>query len=242
MSALENSGQAKTLSAPSLVVLNNQEAQINVGTQIPIVQTYYNGLTTTNSTGTGSTLGTTGSVQYLNTGVILDVKPRVNPGGLVYMDVQQEVSNPPAGYSSSSGTNPSIDQRTISSSIAVQSGETVMLGGLIRDLVNDNKTDVPLLGKIPVLKNLFGNTDNSRTRTELIVLLTPRVINNADEARQMTIEYSKQFESLAPLHMADSPASNPSPPSAAQGPQAPPATTYPAPENSKPQEEPTHDH
>jgi len=242
LSALENSGQAKTLSAPSLVVLNNQEAQINVGTQIPIVQTYYNGLTTTNSTGTGSTLGTTGSVQYLNTGVILDVKPRVNPGGLVYMDVQQEVSNPPAGYSSSSGTNPSIDQRTISSSIAVQSGETVMLGGLIRDLVNDNKTDVPLLGKIPVLKNLFGNTDNSRTRTELIVLLTPRVINNADEARQMTIEYSKQFESLAPLHMADSPASNPSPPSAAQGPQAPPATTYPAPENSKPQEEPTHDH
>ena len=97
INALETNGQAKSLAAPSLLVANNQEAQINVGQQIPIVQTFYNGLGTVGTTQNGTTtntLATTGSVQYLNTGVTLDVKPRVNPGGLVYLDIQQEVSNP----------------------------------------------------------------------------------------------------------------------------------------------------
>ena len=204
INALQTNGQARTLSAPSMVVLNNQEAQINVGTQIPVVQTYYNGLNVAPTTGTNNALGTsayggtTGSVQYLNTGVVLDVKPRVNPGGLVYLEVQQEVSNPEAAPA---GTNPPIDQRQLSTQVAVQSGRTVLLGGLIRDLGTVSDTGVPVLSSIPVLGRLFGNTTRSSTRTELIVLITPQVINNPEDADRVTEEYQNRFKSLAPLRV-----------------------------------------
>jgi general secretion pathway protein D len=206
INALQTNGQARTLSAPSMVVMNNQEAQINVGTQIPVVQTYYNGLntvaptttgTTGNALGTSAYGGTTGSVQYLNTGVVLDVKPRVNPGGLVYLEVQQEVSNPEAAPA---GTNPPIDQRQLSTQVAVQSGHTVLLGGLIRDLGTVSDTGIPLLSSIPLVGKLFGNTTHTTTRTELIVLITPQVINNSDDADRVTAEYQSRFKTLAPLH------------------------------------------
>jgi general secretion pathway protein D len=206
INALQTNGQARTLSAPSMVVMNNQEAQINVGTQIPVVQTYYNGLntvaptttgTTGNALGTSAYGGTTGSVQYLNTGVVLDVKPRVNPGGLVYLEVQQEVSNPEAAPA---GTNPPIDQRQLSTQVAVQSGHTVLLGGLIRDLGTVSDTGIPLLSSIPLVGKLFGNTTHTTTRTELIVLITPQVINNSDDADRVTAEYQRRFKTLAPLH------------------------------------------
>ncbi|MGA9342537.1 MAG: type II and III secretion system protein, partial [Rhodanobacteraceae bacterium] len=187
------------------VVLNNQEAQINVGQQIPVVQTYISSYTPVVNTGTGTNTntniaGATGSVQYLNTGVMLDVKPRVNPGGLVYMEIQQEVSNP--GAATANG-NPPINQRQFSTQIAVQSGETVLLGGLIRD--NDSTSDngIPFLSRIPFLGRLFGNTTHSHDRTELIVLLTPQVITNSEEARVVTEEYQRKFQSLAPLHAKD---------------------------------------
>lgn len=242
INALESSGVAKTLSAPSLVVNNNQEASLTVGDQIPITQTFYNGLGTVGTGTNGQTttgLGTTGSVQYLSTGVTLDVKPRVNPGGLVYLDIQQEVSTP--GPIPASG-NPQIAQRQIQTSVAVQSGQTLLLGGLIKDIENKGNTSIPLLSKIPGLSNLFGSTSNSKNRTELIVLITPRVINNSNEAQQMTIEYSRQFESLAPLHAASEAASDSSRTGADSAPPQPPAEAYPMPEHSKPQETPPHDH
>jgi general secretion pathway protein D len=233
INALQQNGQARTLSAPSMVVMNNQEAQINVGTQIPVVQTYYNGLSTgvtpTTGTGTGNALGTsayggtTGSVQYLNTGVVLDVKPRVNPGGLVYLEVQQEVSNPEAAPA---GTNPPIDQRQLSTQVAVQSGRTVLLGGLIRDLGTISDTGIPLLSSIPVIGHLFGNTTHTTTRTELIVLITPQVINNADDADRVTAEYQSRFKSLAPLH-ANSAEKVVAPPAPAPAPQNPPPPESP---------------
>ena len=169
-------GQAKSLAAPSLLVANNQEAQINVGQQIPIVQTFYNGLGTVGTTRTARRRrsATTGSVQYLNTGVTLDVKPRVNPGGLVYLDIQQEVSNP--GAPAIAGGNPPINQRLIQTQVAVQSGETLLLGGLIQDNQTQSEHGLPLISRIPFLRNLFGNTTNHKDRTELIVLITPRVI------------------------------------------------------------------
>jgi len=239
INALEMSSRAKSLAAPSLLVANNQEAQINVGQQIPIVQTFYNGLgtvgTSTNGTTTNS-LATTGSVQYINTGVTLDVKPRVNPGGLVYLDIQQEVSNP--GPTPPGGGNPAINQRLIQTQVAVQSGETLLLGGLIQDNQTTAENGLPLISKIPFLRNLFGNTTNHKDRTELIVLITPRVISNADEGRQVTEEYTRQFQSLAPLRpdpAAVHPiAQPPSPP-----PEPPPAATT---EPVKPQEDTSHDH
>ena len=229
INALETSGQAKSLAAPSLLVANNQEAQINVGQQIPVVQTYYNGLGTVSNTNGTTSLAQTGSVQYLNTGVTLDVKPRVNPGGLVYLDIQQEVSNP--GAPAVQGGNPPINQRLIQTQVAVQSGETLLLGGLIQDNQTTGQTGLPLISKVPFLRNLFGNTTNHNDRTELIVLITPRVVKNADEARQVTEEYTRQFQSLAPLQRQQ-PEAQPIPP-----PPPPDATTEPI----KPQEDTPHD-
>jgi general secretion pathway protein D len=228
LSALESKGQAKALAAPSLLVANNQEAQINVGTQLPVVQQYVTGLGigTTNS-GNAVTPGY-GSVQYLNTGVTLAVTPRVNPGGLVYLDVQQEVSSP--GIKAANG-NPQINQRQLQTQVAVQSGETLLLGGLIQETSHVTDTGVPFLNRVPILRNLFGSTDTARDRTELIVLITPRVISTVDEARAVTADYARQFESLKPLRptFAPKPAAQAAPPE--------PAQTYPAHDDAKPQED-----
>ena len=95
--------------------------------------------------------------------------------------------------------NPAINQRNLDTQVAVQSGQTVLLGGMIQDQDGDSRNGVPVLSKIPVLGSLFGSTTKTRQRTELIVLITPRVITNSDEAQQMTQEYEQKFESLAPL-------------------------------------------
>ncbi len=202
-----------------MVVANNQEAQINVGQQIPVTQTSVAGFGTT---------ATYNSVQYLNTGVQLSVTPRVNPGGLVYLDVQQEVSSP--GIPATGTNNPPINQRQIQTQVAVQSGETVLLGGLISEFTNEQANSLPGVAKIPILRSLFGNSTNHRDRTELIVLITPRVVSSVDETRQMTVDYSRQFESLAPLRVQGDADSRPAQP---ESPSPTPAHTYPVPQKRK---------
>jgi general secretion pathway protein D len=179
------------LSAPSLVVMNNQPAQIQVGDNIPISQTTVN-------TGTSDT--TLSSVEYVQTGVILDVVPRINPGGLVYMDIQQQVSDAQDQASTNGDTpaNPRISTRSVSTQVAVQSGQTVLLGGLIKQDNADTVSAVPYLGKIPGLRWLFGSTSKSKDRTELIVLITPRVITSSSQARQVTDDYRQQMQLLRP--------------------------------------------
>jgi general secretion pathway protein D len=202
--ALETNGSTKTLSAPSLVVLNNQVAHIQVGDQLPINETsIVPGLGGTTTTSTAS------SVSYQPTGVILDVQPRVNPGGLVYLNVQQQVSNP-TGAANAQG-NFTIQQRAVGTQVAVQSGQTVLLGGLIQQNETTTDTGIPGLNRIPLLGRLFGTTDHTRNRTELIVLITPRVITSSEEAKQVTDEYQRKFESLAPLRAAPTAATTPKP-------------------------------
>ena len=189
LKALETNGRTQVLSAPSLVVMNNQQAQIQVGDNIPISQT------TVNTNVSNTTLS---SVEYVQTGVILDVVPRINPGGLVYMDIQQQVSNADLASISDSQTNPSISTRSVSTQVAVQSGQTVLLGGLIKQDNAESGSSVPYLGKIPGLRWLFGTTSKSKARTELIVLITPRVITSSSQSRQVTDDYRQQMQLLKP--------------------------------------------
>jgi len=185
--ALETRGLTQVLSAPSLVVLNNQQAQIQVGDNIPISQTTVN--TSTSDT-------TLSSVEYVQTGVILDVVPRINPGGLVYMDIQQQVSDADDSAVTTTQPNPRISSRAVSTQVAVQSGQTVLLGGLIKQDNGQSDTRVPGLSSIPGLGWLFGSTSKSRDRTELIVLITPKVVNNPEQSRQVTADYRQQMQLL----------------------------------------------
>ncbi len=195
--ALQEATETRILSAPSLTVLNNQEASINVGDQIPVVSTYFSGWNT-GGTGTGAPMNTS-NVQYRDTGVILSVTPRVNPGGLVYLELSQEVSKP--GALDTRSGNFAINKRTVETQVAVQSGETILLGGLISEDNLKSDSGVPGLSKIPVLGKLFGSTASTLARNELIVLITPRVIQTVMDAREVTDEYQENFRNLRPLDL-----------------------------------------
>jgi len=237
LNALEKSGNSKILSSPSLVVMNNQQAQLTVGTQVSVISTSFLGIGgygTTSGTGTGITNSGIGQANYISTGVTLSITPRVNPGGLVYMDVSQEDTSPDYSTVTANNPNPAINQRNLDTQVAVQSGQTVLLGGMIQDQDGDSRNGVPGLSKIPVLGSLFGSTSKTRQRTELIVLITPRVITSSDEAQQMTQEYEQKFESLAPLRARNTvPASSQAPAPA----QAAPTKPEPAASQENPQGE-----
>ena len=151
------------------------------------------------NTGNGITSTGIGQANYISTGVTLMITPRVNPGGLVYMDVSQQDTSPDYSTVTANNPNPAINQRNLDTQVAVQSGQTVLLGGMIQDQDGDSRNGVPVLSDIPVIGHLFGSTSRTRQRTELIVLITPRVITSVDEAQQMTQEYESKFESLAPM-------------------------------------------
>ena len=186
--AMEQNTNTKILSAPSLVVVNNRKAKIQVGDQIPVTQTYVN-----TSVGSGNTVG---QVEYKDTGVILEVRPRVNPGGLVYLDVVQEVSRAaPDG----TGQNLPIVKRKLNTQVAVQSGQTVLLGGLIRDMDSSQRASVPGLSRIPLLGHLFGERSTEGQRTELLVLITPKVISSGEDAKRVSDDYRRSFRSLRPF-------------------------------------------
>ncbi len=137
------------------------------------------------------------SIEYRDTGVILQVRPRINSNQAVSLEIAQEVSrvdNP--GTPANPNLNPTFTKRKITSRVNVQSGQTVVLGGLIQDQENRSRDRVPLLGEIPVVGNLFGTTSNVNDRTELIVFLTPRVIRNPEDARDVSEELRSRLRSL----------------------------------------------
>ncbi|NKB37189.1 MAG: type II secretion system protein GspD [Gammaproteobacteria bacterium] len=188
LNALETESEINVLSSPSLMVLDNQEASINVGDEIPVPSRQSVSNINPNSP-------TVNEIQFRNTGITLTVTPRVNNSGLVTMDIKQEVSNA-IPTTSSTIDAPTIQQRQIESTVAISSGETIVLGGLILDSNTDNESGVPGLSRIPILGKLFGQTNNSSRRTELIVLITPRIVRNNIDAREITDEFRSKLLSL----------------------------------------------
>jgi general secretion pathway protein D len=192
LNALAGITKLEVLSAPRIVVLNNHTAALEVGQQVPI---------TTGSAVSTETSGApiVNSVDYRDVGVILKVTPRVNDGGLVLLDISQEVSDVQS-TSSSTIDSPTINERKIASSIAVHDGQTVALGGLITTSHTDSSLGIPLLRHIPLLgSTIFNSTDRENDRTELIVLLTPRVVRNEAEAKTVTEQLEEDLKSIQPL-------------------------------------------
>ncbi|WP_300392672.1 type II secretion system secretin GspD [Henriciella sp.] len=188
LSAVAGVTDVKILSAPSLMVLDNRTATLQVGDQVPIV-------TQSAVSVTDPDAPIVNSVSLRDTGIILNVTPRVNDGGLVILDIDQEVSDVVATQSSGIDS-PTIQQRRISTSVAVNDGESIALGGLIRERISDTKTKFPLLGDIPVLGAAFSTTNQSTTRTELLVLITPKVIRSRSDAILVTDDLRSRMKSI----------------------------------------------
>jgi general secretion pathway protein D len=172
------------------MVLDNQTAQLQVGDEVPII--------TQQAQGTDEDSRILNSVEQRQTGVILNVTPRVNASGLVMMEIEQEVSDV-VPTTTSAIDSPTIRQRRVASTVAVTSGETVALGGLIQDSVDRNQAGVPFLGRIPVIGWLFGQRSNQSERTELLVLITPRAVGSQAEARAVTEELRRRLRGLEEL-------------------------------------------
>ncbi len=176
INASENRSRVRSLSAPSVMVGDNQTANFTVGADIPVPTS--SSVTAVQAGGTNLFAQT---IAFRSVGVILQVSPQINDSGTVTLQISQEVSQAGANTLSSI-VAPVIGKSSVSSSIVLRDGQTVALGGFIRDQNDVSRSRVPLLGRIPGLGLLFGNTRNSQSRTELVILITPHVLRTHDEA------------------------------------------------------------
>ena len=187
--ALDTVTDVKLLQTPSILVRNNQEATLNVGDRIPVVSTSVNPI-----------LGNSNSisqVQYLDTGTILKVRPRVTQDGVVFIEVVQEISSP-SGAPDANG-NRTISTSRLKTSAVSQSGDTVLLAGLITDNDTKGSRGLPGLTRLPVIGALFGTQTNNKRRTEIIILITPTVVRDQQGLRDYTDDYSRRFRAMDPL-------------------------------------------
>jgi general secretion pathway protein D len=174
----------KFLSAPQVVVVDNQTANFRVGDSIPVA-------TRASQSTTSPDAPVVTELEYRDTGTLLSVKPRINAGGVVALDISQEVSVP---GTAAGGGNPPISQRTITSTVVVQSGQTVVLGGLIRENQLKSKTGIPGLMNVPLVGGLFRTTSDDTSRSELIITVTPRVIKNPHEYQLATDDLRRRVK------------------------------------------------
>ncbi len=180
LSALRTVTDVKVLSSPSLVVINNQVATLVVGDQVPI--------TTQSATVlTNPITPLVSTINYRDTGVILEVSPRINANGNVILDVDQEISNI-ANNSNATSLTPTVSQRKVKSQISVASGQTVLLGGLISETQQRNRSGIPVLEEIPLIGDAFAQNGRSTVRTELIIFIQPQIIRDGIDAYKVAEE------------------------------------------------------
>lgn len=186
INALSTRSKVKSLSSPSVLVQDNKEANIQVGNQQPIQ--------TSQTVNTSNTGVLTQNVELKDTGVQLKVKPRVNNGGLVIMDIMQEVTD--IGATDTATGQRSFLKRSIESTVAIQSGDTIILGGLIQDNQDKGDSGVPFLHKLPVVGGLFGTKTDGSNRTELLITISPRAINQYQDFGKIGDEFRDKMQSV----------------------------------------------
>jgi general secretion pathway protein D len=184
--AFDSITDVQVLSSPSLVVLDNEIAQFQVGDQIPVVTRTVTGVDT-------ATAPVSNEVVYRDTGVILKVRPRVSDNGVVNMVIEQEISAVTGGASS---LTPTISNRLLSSSISVVDGQTVLLGGLISEQADGSKSGIPGLHRMKGIGGLFGRTGKANRRTEVIILIRASVIRESQDAEQVAGELREKMWGL----------------------------------------------
>jgi general secretion pathway protein D len=210
LNTLGSDGRTQILASPQIMVLDNEKAELKVGDRISVQ--------TQTQTGVSTGTGVLNSFQYLETGILLAVTPRINSGGMVTLEVNQEVSEADPTTITATNPNPNVATRNAKTSVQVASGESIVLGGLIREKNGRTTSGIPLLSKIPVLGAMFGHQDMSRSRTELLLVITPKIVNDTVQAREVTDELRHKLPSLEGFLPKLSPATPPGPPPAAPAP------------------------
>lgn len=183
----------KSLSSPSVLVQDNREATIQVGNQQPIQ--------TSQTVNTNNTGVITQNVELKDTGVQLTVKPRVNSGGLVVMDIMQDVTD--VGALDTATGQRSFLKRSIESTVAIQSGDTIILGGLIQDRKTEADSGIPYLSKLPFVGALFGSKGEESNRTELLISISPRAVNHYQDFNKIGDEFSEKMKGLTEAFRED---------------------------------------
>jgi type II secretion system protein D len=189
MDILAVNKKLKLLSAPHILVRDEQPAHIQVGEEVPI------------KTSAGQQQGTTVTfeqIQYRDTGIILTVTPHIAENDYITLDIKQEVSN---ADTTTTGVNdsPTFTTRQAETSLVIKSGHTISLGGIIQQRDEKSISKIPLLGDIPYLGNLFKSTEINNTRTELLILITPYIANDVEEADALTNAFQKKLKEIEPL-------------------------------------------
>lgn len=190
LNMLANDSRVKVISSPHIMVTDNQEAKIQVGDRVPVTSQTQSVL--------GSATGLIASIQYIDTGILLTVTPRINSGGQVTMDINQEVSS--ASLTTTSSINsPTISKRSVKTTVVVKSGETMVLGGLITDSKTAATGGLPYLSKLPIIGGLFGVQSQNSNRTELVLLITPRTVSNPQQAQAVSDELRQKMVGLSDI-------------------------------------------
>jgi len=195
ITALDKVTDVRLLQTGSLLARNNAEATLNVGSRIPVTSVSVNPIIGNNNS--------ISQVQYLDTGVILKVRPRVTKDGTVFLDIVQEVSSP--GATADANGNVRIDTRRLKTEAIVPTGDTVMLAGLVQDGSSKGSTGIPGLSRIPWVGGLFGRQSTSKDRTEVVVLITPTIIRDQQELRDFTDDYTRGFRAMEPIKSSKKP-------------------------------------
>ena len=179
LNALSAVTDVNVVSSPSLMVMENKRATLQVGDEVPILTQTATGIVTNNAP-------IVNSISYRSTGIILGITPRLSDDGRVFLDIEQEVSNV---SSTNPTTGPTISQRRVKTTVTVNDGETIVLAGLMRDNATRDREQVPLLGDIPFFGNAFKSKDDTIKRTELLISITPQVIRDRQQIDDVTAEY-----------------------------------------------------
>jgi general secretion pathway protein D len=188
LNALAAQTDVSLLSSPQILVLNNEQAFVNVGDQVPVV--------TSESVPLNSTALQTSTVQYKDTGTILKVRPRINHDGLIILDVDQQVSEARKNTDLGGPSSPIFSTRELKTKLAVKNGQSIMMGGLIKKGTTSEENKIPLLGDIPVLGWAFKYGKKSNAKTELLVMITPYLIESDDVLEQYIKKFQDKMQGL----------------------------------------------
>jgi len=213
ISAAKSDGNARILSTPVVMTTDNTEAKITVGEERPVISSSINSGTGVN-TGSGTAYSARSTYEYRNIGMTLTVTPNINPQGFVVMEITQTADEIGGEKEIDGNKVPVILKREITATVAVQNRATVILGGLVRKYTNKTASKIPLLGDIPLIGWLFSTHDNTDTRSELVVLLTPYVLTTPEQAQReakRVYEASDSSKTLWPRGWSQSPLRNDEP-------------------------------